>query len=125
MYTHIHEHAYIYMHTHKFLNSTSPPYNWTTVDMHKQEEELNAGHEHDKANILALNSKLKPGGYIKIGLYSKLARQIVTAARELIKSLGIQSTPKGIRDFSKRIFNADQPELKNLSNLVNDFYSLS
>ena len=47
------------MHTHEFLNSTSPPCNWNTVDMHKQEEELNAGHEHDKANILALNTKLK------------------------------------------------------------------
>ena len=75
--------------------------------------------------LAALNSKLKPGGYIKIGLYSKLARQIVTAARVLIKSLGIQSTPEGIRDLRKRIFNDDQHELKNLSTLANDFYSLS
>ena len=77
------------------------------------------------AGLAALNSKLKPGGYIKIGLYSKLARQNVTAARELIKSLGIQSTPEGIRDFRRRIFNDGQHELKNLSILVNDFYSLS
>ena len=83
-------------------------------------------HMQDPARgLAALNSKLKPGGYIKIGLYSKLARQNVTAARELIKSLGIQSTPEGIRNFRKRIFNDDQHELKNLSILVNDFYSLS
>ena len=83
-------------------------------------------HMQDPARgLAALNSKLKPGGYIKIGLYSKLARQNVTAARELIKSLGIQSTPEGIRDFRRRIFNDGHHELKNLSILVNDFYSLS
>ncbi len=83
-------------------------------------------HMQDPARgLAALNTKLKPGGYIKIGLYSKLARQNVTAARELIKGLGIQSTPEGIRDFRRRIFNDDQHKLKNLSVLVNDFYSLS
>ena len=75
--------------------------------------------------LAALNSKLKPGGYIKIGLYSKLARQRVSAARGLIKSLGVQSTPAGIRDFRKQIFNDVHPELKSISVLVNDFYSLS
>ena len=75
--------------------------------------------------LAALKSKLKPGGYIKIGLYSKLARQRVSAARGLIKSLGVQSTPAGIRDFRKQIFNDVHPELKSISVLVNDFYSLS
>ena len=75
--------------------------------------------------LAALNSKLKPGGYIKLGLYSKLARQKVSKARDLIKRLGIQSTPDGIRDFRKQIFNDDQHELKNISNFVNVFYSLS
>ena len=83
-------------------------------------------HMQDPARgLAALNSKLKPGGYIKIGLYSKLARQNVSAARELIQTLGIQSTPEGIRGFRKQIFNGDQHELKSLSILVNDFYSLS
>ena len=35
--------------------------------------------------LAALNSKLKPGGYCKIGLYSKLARRKVSTARKLIK----------------------------------------
>ena len=83
-------------------------------------------HMQDPARgLAALNSKLKPGGYIKIGLYSKLARQNVSAARELIQTLGLQSTPEGIRGFRKQIFNDDQHELKGLSVLVNDFYSLS
>ena len=83
-------------------------------------------HMQDPAKgLAALNSKLKPGGYIKIGLYSKLARQKVSAARELISKLSIQSTPKGIRDFRKQVFDDDQHELKDLSILANDFYSLS
>ena len=83
-------------------------------------------HMQDPARgLAALNSKLKPGGYIKIGLYSKLARQKVSRARELIQTLGIQSTPEGIRDFRKQLFDNDQHELKTLSVLVNDFYSLS
>ena len=75
--------------------------------------------------LAALNSKLKPGGYFKIGLYSKLARQKVSAARKLIENLGIQSTPASIRDFRKQVFDDDQHELKDLSDLASDFYSLS
>ena len=83
-------------------------------------------HMEDPAKgLAALNSMLKPGGYIKIGLYSKLARQKVSAARDLIQKLGIQSTPEGIRDFRKQILNDDQHKLKDISVLVNDFYSLS
>ena len=83
-------------------------------------------HMQDPAKgLAALNSKLKPGGYIKLGLYSQLARQHVSSARELIHKLGIQSTAEGIRSFRKQIFDDDQHELKPLSTLVNDFYSLS
>ena len=75
--------------------------------------------------LAALNSKLKPGGYCKIGLYSKLARRKVSAARKLIKNLSIQSTPEDIRNFRKQVFDDDQHELKDLSELASDFYSLS
>ena len=83
-------------------------------------------HMQDPAKgLAALNRQLKPGGYIKIGLYSKLARQAVSSARELIQKLGIQSTAEGIRNFRRQIFNDNQHELKNISRHVNDFYSLS
>ena len=75
--------------------------------------------------LAALNRKLKPGGYFKIGLYSKLARQKVNAARKLIENLSIQGTPEGIRNFRKQVFDDDQHELKDLSELASDFYSLS
>jgi len=75
--------------------------------------------------LAALNRKLKPGGYFKIGLYSKLARQKVSAARKLIQNMGIQSTPEGIRDFRKQVLDDDHQDLKDLSELASDFYSLS
>ena len=83
-------------------------------------------HMQDPAKgLAALNRKLKPGGYIKIGLYSELARKIVSSARKLIQEQGIQSTAEGIRNFRRQIFGNNKHELKNISILVNDFYSLS
>lgn len=75
--------------------------------------------------LAALNHQLKPGGFIKIGLYSALARSQVSLARKRIQELGIQSTPEGIREFRRGIFNGEFQEFKNVSTLVNDFYSLS
>ena len=75
--------------------------------------------------LTVLISKHKPGGHIKIDLYSKLARQKVSAARELIQNLSIQSTSADIRTFRRQIFNGDHQVLKDISALVNDFYSLS
>ena len=40
---------------------------------------------------------LKPGGVMKIGLYSETARQDVVTARSLIAERGYNATPKGIR----------------------------
>ena len=83
-------------------------------------------HMEDPAQGLAtLNRQLKPGGYIKLGLYSELARRKVTEARQLIKHLGFQSSTEDIRRFRKAIFNGESPELKSLSTSINDFYSLS
>ena len=83
-------------------------------------------HMQDPAKgLAALNSKLKPGGYIKLGLYSELARQQISEARQLIKKLGLKSKPEDIRNFRKKIFNEKQTALNKISTLVNDFYSLS
>ena len=49
--------------------------------------------------LTALNSKLKIFGYIKIGLYSKLARQKVSVARDPAQKLDIQSIPVAIKHF--------------------------
>lgn len=40
---------------------------------------------------------LRPGGLMRIGLYSELARAEASAARELINAEGLDATPEGIR----------------------------
>ncbi len=84
-------------------------------------------HHMDKPyeGLAALSNQLKAGGYIKIGLYSSLARIHVSLARNVIQQLGIEGNPEGIRNFRRRIFNGEFQEFKDIAKNVNDFYSLS
>jgi len=70
---------------------------------------------------------LRPNGFMKIGLYSELARQPVIKARELIAKHGFAATPDGIRDaraeIVRRIEGGDDV-LKQLLDTT-DFYTLS
>ncbi|KZR66017.1 class I SAM-dependent methyltransferase [Prochlorococcus sp. MIT 1306] len=72
-----------------------------------------------------LNAQLKPGGYIKLGLYSEVARQDIVKARHQVKQLGLKSTADGIREFRKKVLQGEFKELTNLPSLGADFYSLS
>ena len=83
-------------------------------------------HMDDPARGLAsLTQQLKPGGFIKIGLYSALARRAISSARNTIQKLGIESTPRGIRKFRQDIFNGQLEQIKGIAVAINDFYSLS
>ena len=75
--------------------------------------------------LSALVQQLKPGGYIKLGLYSKIARKIIVDARKIIQRLGVASTPEGIREFRKKVLNGEIQELLELPQFGGDFYSLS
>ncbi len=75
--------------------------------------------------LSALAQQLKPGGYIKIGLYSETARKQIVEARKLIKKLGVASTTEGIRHFRKKVMDGEIEGLLNLPKFVGDFYSLS
>jgi SAM-dependent methyltransferase len=77
------------------------------------------------AGLAALMSVLKPGGFLKLGLYSELGRQSVVAAREFVAEGGFGSGPDGIRKARQAIFAlpADHPA-KNVTEPL-DFYSLS
>jgi 2-polyprenyl-3-methyl-5-hydroxy-6-metoxy-1,4-benzoquinol methylase len=70
---------------------------------------------------------LKPGGLMKIGLYSEMARQSVISGRAMITEMGYTSSVEDIRqcrqDIITRIENGDI-SLKNIFNM-RDFYSLS
>ena len=72
-----------------------------------------------------LTKQLKPGGYIKLGLYSEIARKIIVEARNTIHTLGINSSPKSIRNFRKKVLEGEIKELKDLPKFARDFWSLS
>ena len=71
-----------------------------------------------------LTDCLKPGGLMKIGLYSDLARQNIVEMRREITEAGIGSTESEMKSFRKMVITSDQ---KHHNEIVNspDFYSLS
>ena len=81
--------------------------------------------EKPSKGLSALIQQLKRGGYIKIGLYSEIARKVIVEARKTIQTLEIESTPEGIRKFRKQVLNGEIKELLDLPKFARDFYSLS
>ena len=71
-----------------------------------------------------LTDCLKPGGLMKIGLYSELARQGITKMREEIDLSGIGSSDDAIRIFRTKVINSDEDSHKSILK-ISDFYSLS
>ena len=68
---------------------------------------------------------LKPGGVMKLGLYSELARRAIVAAREVLAASGTGTGPEGIRAARQSLFSlpaehAARPVVKH-----RDFYSAS
>ncbi|MBW3041059.1 tetratricopeptide repeat protein [Prochlorococcus marinus] len=80
--------------------------------------------ENPSKGLKALLGVLKKTGFLKLGLYSELARQNIIQARNYIASKKIQANEDSIRDFRERIISG---KLKNLNSLTTckDFYSLS
>ncbi len=69
---------------------------------------------------------LAPGGLLFVGLYSKIARTSVVAARELIASRGLPATTDGIRRMRHEIMTtADPGALAALLSPASDFWSIS
>ena len=81
--------------------------------------------ENPPKGLSALLQQLKPGGYIKLGLYSEIARKVIVEARKTIQTLGINSTPESIRNFRKKVLAGEIKELLDLPKYGTDFYSLS
>jgi SAM-dependent methyltransferase len=73
----------------------------------------------------ALLSRLRPGGYMCLGLYSQLGRRQLLQARDLIAARGYTSAPEDIRRFRQEVFaQGSSPELQLLSQ-THSFYALS
>ncbi|MFA6202478.1 MAG: tetratricopeptide repeat protein [Gallionella sp.] len=73
----------------------------------------------------ALLTVLKPGGFMKLGLYSELARTDVVRIRDFIAQQGYGSTADEIRRCRQELININEQE--NFGAILNspDFYSIS
>ena len=72
----------------------------------------------------ALTECLKPGGLMKIGLYSELARQHIIEIREEITQSGSGSSTTEMQSFRTMVMQSNKKRHKTILNF-SDFYSLS
>jgi tetratricopeptide (TPR) repeat protein/SAM-dependent methyltransferase len=70
-----------------------------------------------------LLSLLRPGGVMQVGLYSKLARRNVNAARALIAERGFRPIPEDIRRCREEILAADDGSLLKSASTFSDFFT--
>jgi len=78
-----------------------------------------------KAGLKVLLDILEPHGFLRIGLYSEIARKHVVMARELINKKELKNTNEDIKNFRKDILykKVDPLIQKAINNM--DFYSIS
>ncbi len=67
---------------------------------------------------------LKDNGFLKLGLYSELARRDIIKARNYISSQAIKTNEDNIRKFRDTVFSGEIPTLNSLTK-SSDFYTLS
>ncbi len=68
---------------------------------------------------------LEPHGFIRLGLYSEIARQNVVKARKYIKENNYKNNNIDIKKFRKFIINNNEDELLSTLTKSEDFYSTS
>ena len=81
--------------------------------------------EDPMAGWRVLCQLLRPGGFMRIGLYSALARAEVVAARERIARLGLTPTARNIRAFRRRVLLGNESERLPGLALSKDIYDLN
>jgi len=77
------------------------------------------------AGLRAIAQAVKPGGAVRIALYSERARAPVVAAHDLIRSLGLRPTPDGVRAFRSRVLAAPAGSPLAALQTSDDLYSIS
>lgn len=68
---------------------------------------------------------LKPGGLMKIGLYSELGRKFIVEARGIISTMGLGSGDDDIRRFRQHVINHDVGDTLKQVTRMKDFFSIS
>nr|MDJ0951698.1 methyltransferase domain-containing protein [Alphaproteobacteria bacterium] len=76
-----------------------------------------------ESGLAALLRVLRPGGYLKLGLYSERARAWITEARERVKKSGLEPTPEGIRRFRQMVLSGQAPDIERFV-IMKDFFDL-
>ena len=74
--------------------------------------------------LKALLDILKNDGFLKLGLYSELARKEIIEARNYIASIKLQANVDNIRDFRETVLSCETAALNSLTKSP-DFYTLS
>ena len=74
--------------------------------------------------LKALLGVAKKNGYLKLGLYSELARQDIIKARNHITGKNLKTTSNDIRRFRQDVISGTYPEIANLQKR-SSFYSIS
>ena len=77
-----------------------------------------------EAGLKILLERLKSGGYLRLGLYSELARQSVVKLRQLVSEKAFTPTLQGIREFRHYARESKNPDAIALQQ-ANDFYCTS
>ncbi|PCJ38672.1 MAG: hypothetical protein COA99_11400 [Moraxellaceae bacterium] len=72
-----------------------------------------------------LENLLKPGGLMKIGLYSELARAHIVTSRDIIAEQNFKSTPEGIRECRRFIQRMGDSDIFNSLLRSTDFFTTS
>ncbi len=80
--------------------------------------------DHPSKGLQALLGVLKKNGFLKLGLYSELARKNIVSARKYISNNKLQSNKDDIRNFREKIISGELSNLNSLKTIA-DFYSLS
>ncbi len=78
-----------------------------------------------EAGWKVLADMTKPGGYMRIGLYSETARKSVVECRKIIEERGYDSSVEDIRTFRHDMLKARDDELAKKVKIWRDFYNLS
>lgn len=78
-----------------------------------------------RQGLRVLVDQLRPAGYMKIALYSELARQHVVAAREFVLEQGFAPTAEGIRACRQALFALPDAAPAKLVTIGQDFFATS
>ena len=77
-----------------------------------------------RAGLLAISSVLRPGAFLRLGLYGESARSIVMKARRDIEAARLPATLDGLREFRRKVMTGEWRRLRALTDWE-DFWSAS